>query len=66
MLLHCRILCFVAPEYLVILQTEKVDGIDPIPQNIEVPVVPSTLGIDNPAPFPVTLPIVTVPAVSLP
>jgi hypothetical protein len=59
-------LFFVAPEYLVMLQIVKVDGTDADGHEIEVDVVPWAKGTGNPAPFPVTLPTLTVPAVRAP
>jgi hypothetical protein len=59
-------LFFVAPEYLVMLQIVKVDGTDADGHEIEVDVGPPAKGTGTPAPFPATLPTLTVPQFSTP
>ena len=66
MSLHSRIRPYVGPVYLVMLHTVNVEGIEPAGHCILAVVVPPTKGTDRPAPFPVTLPTLTVPAVSPP
>jgi len=46
----------------VTLQIVKLAGIEPAPHCILVAVVPPTNATDPPAPFPATVPVVTVPA----
>ena len=48
------------------LQIVKTVGIDVAGHEITVDVVPPAKATDRPAPFPATLPTLTVPAVSVP
>ena len=66
MSIHSRIRPYVGPVYLVMLHTVNVEGIEALGHCILAVVVPPTYGTDRPAPFPTTLPTLTVPAVSPP